>query len=646
MRIDKQSHPHLFSRHLKLLPEHTREGFDVDEQKYKQFLAESSRVTSNMNLEERKSWAAYSALTHPSEHPHPHPPQTIIHRYELPEKRTGLAEIVIVVLLLVLIVLIGLGKAHGQTQGGSVILQGKAKGTTAASQATVTPVDANHNAIDVNITGGGGSGGTASNFGAAFPATGTAIGFTDGLNMQPAKVDGSGNQFVNCAIGCAGSSFADSAAFTIATSNITNVGGTFNDAAAALLAGQAGVFRATANRALHINLRNATGTEIGTASTPVRIDPTGTTAQPVSGTVTANQGGAWSVTANIGTTNGLALDASVTGLQVAQGSTTAGQKGFLDQGAVTTAAPTYTTGQTSPLSLDTTGNLRTSVNNTVTVSVSGTATVSGTVTANQGTANATPWNENVAQFGGAAVSTGTGASGAGIPRVTVANDSSMIGTLADNGVAAATNRFGTLPGIYQTSYLNGVAATQGRNAAVSMGTDGLLWTANLPAIRPASFRASATVSSAASATDIAVMPGNASNTVLLTKIKVSCTQTTAGIIALNLIKRSTADTLGTSAAMTVVQDDSNTAAGASAPLTYTANPTTGTTVGNVDTIKFGCMATGTTSPNDYYILNSQQKPIVLRGTAQQLAVNLGGTTVTGGSFTITFEWIETSTITP
>jgi hypothetical protein len=43
---------------------------------------------------------------------------------------------------------------------------------------------------------------------------------------------------------------------------------------------------------------------------------------------------------------------------------------------------------------------------------------------------------------------------------------------------------------------------------------------------------------------------------------------------------------------------------------------------------------------------------VLRGTAQELEVNLGapidgtGTTVTGGSFLITFEWIETATITP
>jgi hypothetical protein len=44
---------------------------------------------------------------------------------------------------------------------------------------------------------------------------------------------------------------------------------------------------------------------------------------------------------------------------VAQGSTTAGQSGGLVQGAVTTAAPTYTTAQTNPLSLETDGDLRT-----------------------------------------------------------------------------------------------------------------------------------------------------------------------------------------------------------------------------------------------------------------------------------------------
>jgi hypothetical protein len=69
----------------------------------------------------------------------------------------------------------------------------------------------------------------------------------------------------------------------------------------------------------------------------------------------------------------------------AQGSTTSGQNGVLDQGAVTTSAPTYTTGTTNPLSLDTSGNLR------VLSTVSGTVTVVGNLTNN----NAAPAANNV-----------------------------------------------------------------------------------------------------------------------------------------------------------------------------------------------------------------------------------------------------------
>jgi hypothetical protein len=117
-----------------------------------------------------------------------------------------------------------------------------------------------------------------------------------------------------------------------------------------------------------------------------------TTTLPVSGTVAVTQSTTpWvvsgTVTANLGTVDGLALDATLTnGTQVtsvsnfpaiqpvsgtvavsnfpadadalAQGSTTAGQLGALEMGAVTTAAPTYVTGQTDPLSLTTTGALR------------------------------------------------------------------------------------------------------------------------------------------------------------------------------------------------------------------------------------------------------------------------------------------------
>jgi|GEM_PF-5668624 len=81
--------------------------------------------------------------------------------------------------------------------------------------------------------------------------------------------------------------------------------------------------------------------------TALKTDGSGVT-QPISGAVTAN----------IGTAGSLALDTSVNGLLLSQASTTSGQKGSLHQGAVTTAAPTYVTGNTNPLSLTTAGALR------------------------------------------------------------------------------------------------------------------------------------------------------------------------------------------------------------------------------------------------------------------------------------------------
>jgi hypothetical protein len=187
-----------------------------------------------------------------------------------------------------------------------------------------------------------------------------------------------------------------------------------------------------------------------------------------------------------------------------------------------------------------------------------------------------------------------------------------------------------------------------------VGTDGRLWTASLPARRPASYYAStgATgVTVAASATDIAVITGNATTDVLVTKVKVSCTQTTAGVLAqtFQIVRRSTADTSGTETNLTIGKDDTGDAASSIAAAgvgVYTANPTTGTLDSTIDTYAIGCMATGTTAPNDIYILNRQQKPITLIGTGQQLAVNLNGKTVTGGIFYITFEWIEETHIAP
>ena len=233
-----------------------------------------------------------------------------------------------------------------------------------------------------------------------------------------------------------------------------------------------------------------------------------------------------------------------------------------------------------------------------------------------------------------------------VTQATASNlNAAVVGIFAADGAAAATNREATLDAIAQTSYANGTALTAGRNEALSVGTDGLLWTANLPAIRPASYHASA--SFAGSSTTVnAHLSGNATNTVLVTKVSMSCTQTTAGIVTVTVNKTSAASSGGTAATMTVVPDDSNYSAGSSAAQSFTGTgPTAGTPVGQIDAYKLGCMATGTASPNDIYILNLRQKPIVLRGTAQTLEIGAGGA-ITGGNVVVTWEWIETATILP
>lgn len=179
----------------------------------------------------------------------------------------------------------------------------------------------------------------------------------------------------------------------------------------------------------------------------------------------------------------------------------------------------------------------------------------------------------------------------------------------------------------------------GGTIAVTFAPQNSDWAEFHGATWPASYSASKSFAGS-STTDNAVLPGNATNTVYVTRVIVTCTETTAGIVTLSVVKRSAADTSGTSAAFTVVPDDANYIAGVTAPLSYTGTgPTVGTPVGNVDTAQFGCNAAATAGPNDVYVLDLRTKPITLRGTAQQLALNFGGA-ITGGTLTVTYAWEE------
>jgi hypothetical protein len=189
------------------------------------------------------------------------------------------------------------------------------KGATPQGFPTAASVDANITALDVFIRGGAGSGGTSATDNTAF--TGGSSSLTPGGALYdttpPAITDGNVGIFrmnasrvlmMDCVSGCSGSSFADSTAFTFGGTSISIMGAVVDDTGTNTVAeNSAGAPRMSTNRVLYSFLTDSTGAAVGTAGAPLRIDPTGTTTQPVSGTVTAN----------VGTTGGLLLDATFTG---------------------------------------------------------------------------------------------------------------------------------------------------------------------------------------------------------------------------------------------------------------------------------------------------------------------------------------------
>lgn len=146
---------------------------------------------------------------------------------------------------------------------------------------------------------------------------------------------------------------------------------------------------------------------------------------------------------------------------------------------------------------------------------------------------------------------------------------------------------------------------------------------------------------AASATDIATLSGNASNTAVLLGCYVTIQPTVAGQCNYFLTKRSTANTGGTSTTDTGIPQDSADSACVSVARKYTANPTTGTAVGNVyGTGWYNSTAGSTGQPVTIplYEAKPMGKAITLRGTAESVAVNQNGVT-NGVSSTASITWV-------
>lgn len=233
----------------------------------------------------------------------------------------------------------------------------------------------------------------------------------------------------------------DNSAFTAGTSTGTPTMGFYHSTIDAVTDGRAAAVAITANRAQHSNLRNASGTEVGTASTPLQVSIANTGAnatavkvdgsavtQPVSGTFwQATQPVSGTVTANAGTnlnTSALALesggnlddiDAALDASVIVQEATTSGTKGITAYGAVTTSKPTYTTAKSDALSLDTNGLLRVSLADTP-------ANTNKFLVTPDSVALPANQSVNVSQINGVTPLMGNGTTGTGSQRVTIASD--------------------------------------------------------------------------------------------------------------------------------------------------------------------------------------------------------------------------------
>lgn len=151
---------------------------------------------------------------------------------------------------------------------------------------------------------------------------------------------------------------------------------------------------------------------------------------------------------------------------------------------------------------------------------------------------------------------------------------------------------------------------------------------------------------AATPTDVALIQGAANRVIEVIEVKLGGTATALAIITAWLLKRSTANAGGTFVAGTAVPHDSADSAAQAVAGHYTVNPVTpGTLVGTVSRKKITLpIATSPVTDVEGTILseNILTKPIILRGVAQQLAINLAGAANPAGAanWYAQFTWIE------
>ena len=180
---------------------------------------------------------------------------------------------------------------------------------------------------------------------------------------------------------------------------------------------------------------------------------------------------------------------------------------------------------------------------------------------------------------------------------------------------------------------------------VAARADGNLLSVSTNGTRSTFRYVAADVSPAATATDVLVLSGSSSKVIRVTKVSINGTATAASIYDHYVIKRTAANTGGTATTKTAAQSDSTDAAQTATLSLYSANPSAlGAGIaleGNKTYLAASSTPGAAALPFVYTYGNRNDKAIVLRGTAESLAINFGGQAVpAGANLYINIEWTE------
>ena len=246
--------------------------------------------------------------------------------------------------------------------------------------------------VKVNIAAGAAAGGTSSNFGSATPAAGTAAGFSDGTNLQPAKVydldSGGGTDYVqgvvirrtnsggSIEVGTAAAPFVVGgavAAGVAASGNPVPIAGIYLSSAPTYSNGQAGALQVDASGNLKVNIQSGGGSG-GTASSFGAAVPASGTAVGFSGGTNMQAGRVVDLDTGAGTFYGQAVSIRLSGNgSTGEGGSTSSPLAVQGNaasaatdsgnpvkvgGVYNSSAPTFTNGQRGDLQLDVNGSLK------------------------------------------------------------------------------------------------------------------------------------------------------------------------------------------------------------------------------------------------------------------------------------------------